>query len=78
MRRKTRWPRRSNRWVWYAGWTDKINAVFGAVNPVAGPYFDFTVAEPVGVVGIAAPEEPPLLGITSRLAPVLAGGTWPL
>ena len=63
-----------DRWVWYAGWTDKIDAVFGTVNPVAGPYFDFTVAEPVGVVGVAAPEEPPLLGITSRLAPVLAGG----
>ena len=63
-----------DRWVWYAGWTDKLNAVFGTVNPVAGPYFDFTMAEPVGVVGVVAPEEPPLLGITSRLAPVLAGG----
>jgi len=64
-----------DRWVWYAGVTDKINAIFGTVNPVAGPYFDFTVAEPVGVVGVAAPDEPPLLGITSRLAPVLAGGS---
>ncbi len=63
-----------DRWVWYAGWTDKIDAIFGTVNPVAGPYFDFTVAEPVGVVGVAAPEAPALLGITSRLAPVLAGG----
>jgi acyl-CoA reductase-like NAD-dependent aldehyde dehydrogenase len=63
-----------DRWVWYAGWTDKINAIFGTVNPVSGPFFDFTLAEPVGVVGLAAPEEPPLLGISSRLAPVLAGG----
>jgi acyl-CoA reductase-like NAD-dependent aldehyde dehydrogenase len=63
-----------DRWVWYAGWTDKINAVFGSVNPVAGPYFDFTMAEPVGVVGVAVPDDPPLLGITSRLAPILAGG----
>jgi len=63
-----------DRWVWYAGWTDKIDAIFGTVNPVAGPYFDFTVAEPVGVVGSVAPPEPPLLGLTSRLAPVLAGG----
>jgi acyl-CoA reductase-like NAD-dependent aldehyde dehydrogenase len=63
-----------DRWVWYAGWTDKIDALFGTVNPVAGPYFDFSVSEPVGVVGLAAPPEPPLLGITARLAPVLAGG----
>lgn len=63
-----------DRWVYYAGWTDKIDAVAGTVNPVAGPYFDFTVAEPVGVVGIAAPQEPPLLGLVSRLAPVLAAG----
>jgi acyl-CoA reductase-like NAD-dependent aldehyde dehydrogenase len=63
-----------DRWVWYAGWTDKIDAIFGSVNPVAGPYFDFSVSEPVGVVGVAAPDDPPLLGITSRLAPVLAGG----
>jgi acyl-CoA reductase-like NAD-dependent aldehyde dehydrogenase len=63
-----------DRWVWYAGWTDKIAALFGTVNPIAGPYFDFTIPEPVGVVGIIAPSVPPLLGITSRVAPVLAGG----
>jgi acyl-CoA reductase-like NAD-dependent aldehyde dehydrogenase len=63
-----------DRWVWYAGWTDKLHALVGTVNPVAGPYFDFTIPEPVGVVGIAAPPEPPLLGLVSRLAPVLAGG----
>ncbi len=63
-----------DRWVWYAGWTDKLHHVIGTVNPVAGPYFDFTVPEPVGVVGLAAPDDPPLLGLVSRLAPVLTGG----
>jgi acyl-CoA reductase-like NAD-dependent aldehyde dehydrogenase len=63
-----------DRWVWYAGWADKVHQVVGTVNPVAGPFFDFTVPEPVGVVGVAAPEEPALLGLVSRLAPVLAGG----
>ena len=63
-----------DRWVWYAGWSDKIAQVAGSVNPVAGPYFDFTVPEPVGVVGIAALESPALLGLVSRLAPVLTGG----
>jgi len=61
-----------DRWIWYAGWTDKLHHVFGTVNPVAGPYFDFTMPEPVGVVGLVAPDEPPLLGLVSRLAPVLA------
>jgi acyl-CoA reductase-like NAD-dependent aldehyde dehydrogenase len=63
-----------DRWVWYAGWTDKVHHVLGTVNPVAGPYFDFTIPEPTGVVGVVAPEEPALLGLVSRLAPVLAGG----
>jgi acyl-CoA reductase-like NAD-dependent aldehyde dehydrogenase len=63
-----------DRWVWYAGWTDKLHALVGTVNPVAGPYFDFTLPEAVGVVGVAAPESPALLGLVSRLAPVLAGG----
>ncbi len=63
-----------DRWVWYAGWADKLAQVLGASNPVAGPYFNFTVPEPVGVVGVVAPEEPPLDGLVSRLAPVLAGG----
>ena len=63
-----------DRWVWYAGWADKIAQVAGTVNPVAGPFFDFTVPEPVGVVGIVAPEAPPLLGLVSRLAPVLVAG----
>jgi acyl-CoA reductase-like NAD-dependent aldehyde dehydrogenase len=63
-----------DRIVWYAGWTDKLAQVLGASNPVSGPYFNFTVPEPTGVVGIVAPGEPPLLGLVSRLAPVLAGG----
>jgi acyl-CoA reductase-like NAD-dependent aldehyde dehydrogenase len=63
-----------DRVVWYAGWSDKLAQVIGASNPVAGPYFNFTVPEPTGVVGIVAPAEPPLLGLVSRLAPVLVGG----
>jgi acyl-CoA reductase-like NAD-dependent aldehyde dehydrogenase len=63
-----------DRWVWYAGWTDKISQVLGAVNPVAAPYFNFTIPEPTGVVGLVAPERSSLLGLVSRLAPVLAGG----
>jgi acyl-CoA reductase-like NAD-dependent aldehyde dehydrogenase len=63
-----------DRFVWYAGWTDKLSQVLGGANPVAGPYFNFTVPEPTGVVGIVAPAEPALLGLVSRLAPVLAGG----
>ena len=63
-----------DRVVWYAGWTDKLAQVVGGANPVAGPYFDFTVPEPTGVVGIVAPAEPALLGLVSRLAPALAGG----
>ena len=63
-----------DRWVWYAGWCDKYPQVLGGANPVAGPYFNFTVPEPMGVVGLAAPDEAPLLGIVSRLAPMLVPG----
>ena len=63
-----------DRWVWYAGWCDKYPQVLGGANPVAGPYFNFTVPEPMGVVGLAAPGEAPLLGIVSRLAPMLVPG----
>ncbi|MBK1789334.1 aldehyde dehydrogenase family protein [Prauserella cavernicola] len=63
-----------DRWVWYAGWTDKIATVLGAANPVAGPYFSFTVPEPTGVVGVLAPQESSLLGLVSVVAPVLATG----
>jgi acyl-CoA reductase-like NAD-dependent aldehyde dehydrogenase len=61
-------------WVWYAGWADKLAQVLGASNPVAGPYFNFTVPEPTGVVGIIAPEKPALAGLVGRLAPALVGG----
>src|SRR5258708_2291750 len=60
--------------VWYAGWTDKLPQVAGTVNPVAGPYFNFTLPEPTGVVGIIAPEEPALAGLVRRLAAALCGG----
>jgi acyl-CoA reductase-like NAD-dependent aldehyde dehydrogenase len=63
-----------DRWVWYAGWTDKLAAVLGSSNPVAGPYFGFTVPEPTGVVAVLAPQRSSLLGLVSVLAPVLAGG----
>jgi acyl-CoA reductase-like NAD-dependent aldehyde dehydrogenase len=63
-----------DRWVWYAGWTDKLAAVLGGANPVAGPYFDFSMPEPTGVVAVLAPQESSLLGLVSVLAPVLAGG----
>jgi acyl-CoA reductase-like NAD-dependent aldehyde dehydrogenase len=59
--------------VWYAGWADKLAQVLGSSNPVAGPYFNFTVPEPTGVVAVLAPE-PPLGGLVARLAPVLVGG----
>jgi acyl-CoA reductase-like NAD-dependent aldehyde dehydrogenase len=63
-----------DRVVWYAGWTDKLAQVLGSANPVAGPYFNFTVPEPTGVVAILAPATPALDGLVSRLAPALAGG----
>jgi len=62
-----------DRVVWYAGWADKLAQVIGSANPVAGPYFNFTVPEPTGVTGILAPE-PPLLGLVTRLSPVIVGG----
>jgi len=63
-----------DRWVYYAGWSDKYPQMIGSVNPVAGPYYNFTVPEPTGVVGVVAPEVPPLLGLVSRMAPALVGG----
>jgi acyl-CoA reductase-like NAD-dependent aldehyde dehydrogenase len=62
-----------DRWVWYAGWADKIAQVTGAANPVSGPFFNFSVPEPAGVVGILAPDGP-LLGLVSVLAPVIVTG----
>jgi acyl-CoA reductase-like NAD-dependent aldehyde dehydrogenase len=63
-----------DRWVWYAGWADKIAQVLGSSNPVAAPYFNFTIPEPSGVVGVVAPETSSLLGLVSRLAPPLVAG----
>ncbi|HZD18244.1 MAG TPA: aldehyde dehydrogenase family protein [Actinomycetota bacterium] len=63
-----------DRWVWYAGWADKISQVLGGTNPVAGPYFNFTIPEPTGVVGIVAPPAQALLGLVSRLAPAIVSG----
>jgi acyl-CoA reductase-like NAD-dependent aldehyde dehydrogenase len=63
-----------DRWVWYAGWPDKVAQVAGGANPVAGPYFNFSVPEPTGVVAVVAPAESSLLGLTSVIAPVIATG----
>jgi acyl-CoA reductase-like NAD-dependent aldehyde dehydrogenase len=71
----------------YAGWTDKLPAVLGGVNPVAMPFLSFSLPEPTGVVGVIAPDEPPLLGLVAEIAPALAAGNtvvaviserWPL
>ena len=63
-----------DRWVWYAGWTDKLAQVLGGLNPVAGPYFDISAPEPTGVVGVLAPQRSSLLGLVSVVAPVIASG----
>jgi acyl-CoA reductase-like NAD-dependent aldehyde dehydrogenase len=63
-----------DRWVWYAGWADKVGQVEGASNPVAGPYFNFSVPEPTGVVAVLAPAESSLLGLVSVVAPVIVTG----
>ena len=63
-----------DRWVWYAGWADKLAQVVGSSNPVAGPYFDFSLPEATGVVAILAPQDSSLLGLTSVVAPVILSG----
>jgi acyl-CoA reductase-like NAD-dependent aldehyde dehydrogenase len=63
-----------DRWIWYAGWPDKVAQVAGAANAVAGPYFNFSVPEPTGVVAVVAPAESGLLGLVSVVAPVIATG----
>jgi acyl-CoA reductase-like NAD-dependent aldehyde dehydrogenase len=63
-----------DRWVWYAGWTDKIAQVYGNANPVAGPYFNLSSPEPTGIVGIIAPADSSLLGLVSLVAPAIAVG----
>ena len=73
--------------VHYAGWTDKLHAVLGGVNPVAAPHFNFTMPEPTGVVAVIAPDEPDVLGLVAEILPPLAAGNvvvavvserWPL
>ncbi|WP_371669506.1 aldehyde dehydrogenase family protein [Streptomyces sp. NBC_00289] len=63
-----------DRWVWYAGWTDKIAQVVGGANPVAGPFFNLSSTEPTGVVAVLAPQESSFLGLVSVVAPVIATG----
>ncbi|MGW6461379.1 aldehyde dehydrogenase family protein [Streptomyces sp. NPDC055078] len=63
-----------DRWVWYAGWTDKIAQIVGGANPVAGPYFNLSTPEPTGVVTVLAPQDSSFLGLVSVIAPVIATG----
>ncbi|WP_291055984.1 aldehyde dehydrogenase family protein [Herbiconiux sp.] len=63
-----------DRWVWYAGWTDKYTQVGGNANPVSGPYFNLSVPEPTGVVAVVAPQDSSLLGLVSAIAPALVPG----
>ncbi len=63
-----------DRLIYYAGWSDKYQQVFGSINPVASSHFNFSMPEPMGVVNIWAPEERPLLGLVSVMAPVIVGG----
>ena len=63
-----------DRWVWYAGWSDKYAQVLGGINPVAGPYFDISAPEPTGVVAVLAPQRSSLLGLVSVVAPVIVSG----
>ncbi|HUD96991.1 MAG TPA: aldehyde dehydrogenase family protein [Woeseiaceae bacterium] len=63
-----------DRLIYYAGWSDKYQQIFSAVNPVASSHFNFSVLEPTGVVAVIAPEEPGLLGLVSTLMPVIVGG----
>lgn len=63
-----------DRLVHYAGWTDKFSQVFGAVNPVASSHFNFTTPEPTGVVVVICPDDPPLLGFVSLVAPAILSG----
>src|SRR5882672_9205365 len=63
-----------DRLIYYAGWADKYEQVLGNVNPVASPHFNFTVTEPMGIIGLLAPEEAPLLALVSLIAPAIASG----
>ncbi len=64
-----------DRWVWYAGWSDKLTQVLGSANAVSGPFFNFSVPEPTGVVAVLAPQGSSLLGLVSVVAPVIVGGS---
>ncbi|MFJ2114421.1 aldehyde dehydrogenase family protein [Streptomyces sp. NPDC087850] len=63
-----------DRWVWYAGWTDKIGQIVGGANPVAGPFLNLSTPEPTGVVTVLAPQDSSFLGLVSVIAPVIATG----
>ncbi len=63
-----------DRLVWYAGWADKFAQVFGNLNPVAGPFFNISAPEPTGLVGVVLADASPLLGIVSRVAPIIVSG----
>jgi acyl-CoA reductase-like NAD-dependent aldehyde dehydrogenase len=63
-----------DRLIYYAGWADKYEQLLGSVNPVAAPYFNFTVTEPMGIIGVIAPEGRPLLGLLSLVAPIIVSG----
>jgi acyl-CoA reductase-like NAD-dependent aldehyde dehydrogenase len=63
-----------DRLIYYAGWADKYAQVVGNTNPVAGPFFNFTVPEPMGIIGVIAADEAPLLGLMSQIAPVIVSG----
>ncbi|QTZ93740.1 aldehyde dehydrogenase family protein [Streptomyces auratus] len=63
-----------DRWVWYAGWSDKVAQIAGGANPVAGPYFNLSAPEPTGVVAVVAPQESSFLGLVSVIAPAIVTG----
>lgn len=63
-----------DRWVWYAGWSDKLSVLAGSTNPVSGPFYNFTIPEAMGVVGCIAPEENSLLGLVDAIAPIIVSG----
>ena len=63
-----------DRWVWYAGWSDKLAVLAGSTNPVSGPFYNFTIPEAMGVVGAIAPEEKSLLGLVDAIAPIIVSG----
>lgn len=63
-----------DRWVWYAGWSDKLGSIAGATNPVSGPFYNFTIPESIGVVGAIAPESISLLGLVNAIAPIIVAG----